>query len=197
MKIKKGWLIAGIIVITACAIGALSTQVTVHQPYHILRAEADEDTAIDLTTAGAFASKPASAIRLPVTGGGVSTVNAIQIAFIGGDTANDTFNWRLYGWRKDNGPAELIANGTGILGTQAVVTYPQGGTATDKFWADTLVVSAQFWMRTVTVTTVGGNSVGKLMFDFLGYEWIYIEITSADGTSGIEAGDITVYYSYI
>lgn len=193
---KKNLLVALIIGGAIFFMGALNQQVTVHESYRVLRVEADEDTPIALTTAGNFAAKPASAIPF-TTRGQQGTQNTIALAFSGGDTANDTFSWRIYGWRMSNGPAELIANGTGILGTQQVVIYPQGGATTNKFWADSLSVTTDYWMRTVAEQTVGGNSVAKLMFDFLGYEWIYVEITDADGATGIQAGDITVYYSFL
>lgn len=173
------------------------TQETTHQSYVVLRAEADEDTAIDLTSAGDFASKPSLAIWLKPNEFGSGIENQLIITVIGGDAANDIFSWRLYAWRRANGPAELVAYGTGILGTQAVVKYPHSSaTATNKFWADSFVIIAQYWPKTVTATPIGGNSVGKLKLDGTGAEWWLLEITDADGATGIEAGDLTGYYSY-
>lgn len=194
MKRTK-WVLIGLML--ALVAGAVSSLVTFHDSCRVLRAEASEDTAITLTTAGAFASKPSSAIELPVSGGNTGPDNSIEIIVCGGDAANDTFSWRLYAWRKDNGPARLVAYGTGILGTQQVVTYPQGGTATNKFWADTFVITSQHWLKTdsVSTSTVGGNSVSSLWFDGSGYTWLYLEITDADGTS-TEAESLTAYYSF-
>lgn len=169
-------------------------QEIIHQPYAILRAEASEDTAVVIATAGAFASKPSAAVQLK-TATGNSTANTIQITVIGGDAANDTFSWRIYAWRASNGPAELVADGNGILGTQQVVTYPQGGTATSKFWVDSFTIAAQYRLTTVTTSTTGGNSVASLWIDTIGYEWWYIEITDADGSS-TQAESLTAYYSY-
>lgn len=193
MAKKMLWLIVLLVVLTVMG-STYVVQETIHQPYKVLRAEASEDTAIVLTTAGAFASKPSSAISLKTTTSN-STANALQITVIGGDAANDTFSWRLYAWRVSNGPAELIAYGTGILGTQQVTTYPQGGTATSKFWADSFTITTQYWLTTVSVSTVGGNSVASMWFDTCGYEWYYIEITEADGSS-TQAESLTAYYSF-
>jgi hypothetical protein len=166
-----------------------------------LRAEASQGTAI---TAGAFDTKPATAVKMQAANS--SENNYIQIAGIGGGTINDTFSWKLYAWRTMNGPGELVATGTGLLGSQAVTTYPANvgtneagvsptGTATSKFWIDSFTVTTQYWLNTLNVSLVGGNSVATLGFDTFGYEWFYFEITDADGT-GTEAELMTMYYSF-
>jgi len=171
---------------------------TYHAPYTLLRAEANEDaTALDLTTKGDFANMPAAAKRLGSNAGANNAVGAIQLIFCGGSAAGKTFTYTIYAWRTDNGPAEFVATGTGTLGTQAVIKYPHNrATATSKFWADTLTATGR-WNKTVTSTdSTGNNQVAKLLFDFCGYEYIYVEVTSADGSTGTEAGNISVYYSY-
>lgn len=171
---------------------------TIHEQLYALRAEADEDTdLLDLTTEGNFANKPTTAVQwktaTPRAGHGG---NGMEVSFIGGDAADDTFTYKLYGWRTGNGAARLAATGTGTLGTQAVVVYPQGGTATSKFWADTLTVTST-WNLTVTSSdTTGSNGIAVLTFDATGFEYFWCEITDADGTTGTEAGDVTVYYSF-
>lgn len=170
---------------------------TAHFQYYLLRTEANEDAStIDLTTSGNFANKPSAAERLGTRDDGTGHGgNAIELIFCGGDAADDTFTYTVYAWRRGNGPARMVATGTGTLGTQAVVVYPQGGTATSKFWADTLSVTHR-WLTTVASTdTAGNNEVASLVFDMCGYEWIYTEITNADGT-GTEAQSVSVYYSY-
>jgi len=198
---RKGILI-GVIgcIFVLCALGATSYTVsnTIHSPYHLLRAEANENAStIDLTSEGDFASKPSGAVRL-ISLGEAGPANAIQFIFCGGAAADKTFSWKIYAWRRSNGPCEFIASGTGTLGTQAVVKYPlDGSTATNKFWADTLAVSEQGALKTFSLADASGNNrVAKLYGDLCGYEWIYIEITSADGSTGTEAGNISVYYSY-
>ncbi|KKN70115.1 hypothetical protein LCGC14_0434400 [marine sediment metagenome] len=179
----------------------------------IARNEADEDVSLlDLTTEGDYASIPSV---LGNTGVGVidllkdkydgateMIVNGIEFMFSGGSAADKTFGWRVLAWKTANGPARLIAVGTGILGTQAVVTYPLipgGGTAlaTNKFWADTLVVTARNWPKGIESTdSVGNNSVSSIWVDDAGYRFWKIEITDADGSTGTEAGDISVYFGY-
>lgn len=178
-------------------IGAFYVLDTFHCDVRLLRAEANENTSsIDLTSEGDFASKSSAAVRFGTRDDGTGYGdNIIELIFCGGDTADDTFTYRVYVWRRRNGPARMVATGTGTLGTQAVVVYPQGGTATSKFWADTLSVTHR-WNATVTSSdTEGNNEIASLAFDKTGYEWIYCEITNADGT-GTEAESISVYYSY-
>jgi len=182
------------------AVGAVSYTVTntIHSPYHLLRSEGNEDAnTIDLTTAGDFDSKPAGAKKL-VSSGEAGPVNAIQFIFCGGPAPDKTFSWTIYAWRRNNGPCELIAFGTATLGTQAVVKYPHNkAAATNKYWADTLNVSFQGSLKTFSLADAAGNNhVAKLYGDLCGYEWVYVEITDADGSTGTEAGNVSVYYSY-
>ena len=179
----------------------------------IARNEADEDASLlDLTTEGDYASMPSV---LGDTGVGVidllkdkydgateMIVNGIEFMFSGGSAANKTFGWRILAWKTAGGPARLLGVGTGILGTQAVVTYPlipTGGTtaATNKFWADTLVVTARNWPKGIESTDpVGNNSVSSIWVDDAGYRFWKIEITNADGSTGTEAGNIAAWYGY-
>ena len=106
--------------------------------------------------------------------------------------------------------AELIAEGTGTLGTQAVVKYPHNGAiAVNRFWVNHLNITSETQL-TPAVFVIKGNiengcdspddpacaGCAKLYGYNCGYEWIYCEISSADGETGTEAGWITVYYSY-
>lgn len=177
---------------------ALTTLDTVHVAYLLARAEANENaTVIDLTTEGDFAQKPAAAIQLRAKDDGTGHGgNVLEFVICGGAAAEKTFTYKIYAWRRTNGMARMVATGVGTLGTQAVVKYPHSGaTATLKFWADTLTVTSR-WMKTVYSTdTTGNNEVASLHVDFTGYEWFHVEITNADGSS--EAGNVTVYYSYL
>ena len=188
------WFVLGVcVVICLGANNAYQQLQTQHAGYAVLRAEADEDsTTVTLTTAGDYANKPSGAVKLDCD------VNGLQIIICGGSAADKTFSWKLYLYRAANGPAEYVATGTGILGTQQVVYYPDTReAATSKFWADTLVITNQEWLADVTVVDGGGdNRVGKLLLDASGYEWAYLEISSADGTTGTESGDISGYYSF-
>lgn len=167
---------------------------TVHVGYNLLRSAANEDTSlVTLATAGNFANKPSGAIQLD------ADVNGLSFIICGGSAADKTLSWKAYAWRRSNGPAEMIAYGTATLGTQQVVLYPDTGAApaATKYWADTISITEQAWLSTVwTADAAGNNRVGKLVLDPCGYEWVYFEITSADGATGTEAGLVSVYYAY-
>jgi len=197
-KILAGFMLA---VILVCLVGAtFVVDQTVHSPYYLLRAAADEDaTTIDLAASkGNFASMPSGAVQIrPNTERG-STANGIEIIFAGGSAADKTFSYKIYAWRAINGPAALVCSGTGTLGTMDVVTYPSGAAVTDIFYADTLTCT-DTWITTIgTVDNSGGNRCSRLVFDTCGYEWFYVEITEADGVdpgTG-QAGDVSAFYSY-
>jgi hypothetical protein len=168
-------------------------------------AAADSTFSDNLATEGDFGNKPTDTldvldiIRLDPNANeevdpkviANSIVNGIVFSFIGGNDPDDAFTWNVYGWRNENGPAELIANGTGILGTQAVVKYPHNpdASATDRFWADTLEVDGEYWMKEVEATAHSNNSVSKLWFDTCGYRYFYVEIPTS-------VGDMAVYCGY-
>lgn len=181
---------------------------TISHKLFTMRVEADEDgSLLDLTSAGDFASKPAAALDLfekdiitpgPVLGRPELVPNGLGLMFTGGSAANKTFGWRLLAWLNENGPARLVAVGTGILGTQAVVKWPHTGiAASNKFWADTLTVTFENWPKTLRSNdTTGHNTMTDVWFDSAGWRFWYVEITDADGSTGDEAGDIAVWYWY-
>lgn len=177
---------------------AMGTLDTTRIEYRVLRAEADEDSStIDLTSEGNFANMPAGYEKIMIRNdGGGSGVNMMELVFCGGSAADKTFTYTIYAWRTKNGMVRMFATGTGTLGTQAVVVYPQGGTATSKYWADTLTVSRTNFKPVVSSDESGNNECASLLFDTGGFQYFYVEISSADGVTGNEAGDVTAYYSY-
>lgn len=180
---------------------------TLSQKLRIARNEANEDASLlDLTSAGDYSSKPSV---IGATGVGVVDLlsdevvssqemdtNGIEFFFCGGSAAGKTFGFRILAWRNSNGMARLAAVGTGELGTQAVVTYPHNGaTATNKFWADNLVLTWTNWPKELDATDTGNsNSAASVWMDAAGYRYWKIEITNADGSTGTEAGNIAAYW---
>lgn len=121
---------------------------TYHSSWHLVRETADEDGATfaavyDLTTAGNFANKDSSTVAnggpfnirsVNVNTGaheGYSAGGAWMFAICGKNYNNtdDTFSFNIIGWSKLNGMLQTVAEGNGTLGTQAVIVYPDGGTA--------------------------------------------------------------------
>lgn len=282
---------------------------TYHSSWQLVRATADEDGAsfaavYDLTGVGAtnghFADKDASTVASggpfrirpisdPGRSEGFSPGQKWMFAFCGENFNNtdDTFSFNLVGWSRTNGMLQNIAEGDGVLGTQAVVVYPDDGsdamgglinetsvvythatktftvtnqgftgavagmlvrvtgsnltsgivqitTATDAnniicsgvtstnnntnstvqgnpaFWADTINLDQTTkWASaiadpnmaagygklpgTLGVINSGDNEVACLIVDLTGLEWIQFVIYDADGETGEEAGNITVY----
>ena len=172
----------------------------------VARPEAAANTTFSdtLATAGDFANKPSGTLDVldptflnpttevlkNVARRAITKANGLEFYFAGGDADNDAFTWKIFGWRNENGPARLVADGTGILGSQAVVKYPHNAaTATNKFWADTLVVTNERWKKDVEATTAGGDSVSTVWFDTAGYRYFYVEIPTA-------VGDMSSFFGY-
>ena len=179
---------------------------------YVARNEADENGASGapdifvLETASDFANKPATALDLQAldlfspkaTKLRANLIqNGIAFSFAGGAAADKTFTYDIFAWGNENHPAKHLINGTGILGTQQVVKYPHNGeTATSKFWADTLVVTWENIAKEVEVTSTGRNTISEVWFDATGYRYFFTQISDADGSTGTEAGDISVFYRF-
>jgi len=126
---------------------------TYHSRWHLVRAMASEDIVdwaaeygYDLTgvrsTNGDFASKDSSTV---LNGGpfrirslfqnrspgheGYSAGGAWMFTICGKNynDVDDDFSFTIVGWSKENGMLQVIAHGDGILGTQAVIKYPEDG----------------------------------------------------------------------
>jgi len=183
----------------------MQVSTNVHKLF-VARPEAGKDGTFSasLATEGNFANKPSDAldvldiIRLDPNASDVkdpkvianTIINGIVFYFAGGDAPNDEFDWNVYGWRNENGPAELVANGTGVLGTQAVVKWPHNNAdVSGAYWADTLEVDGEHWIKEVEATAHTNDSVSKLWFDACGYRYFYVEIPDS-------VGDMAVFVGY-
>ncbi len=124
-----------------------------HSSWHLVRETASEDgetfadvydlTGVDQTIAGNFASKNTSTVinggpfRIPsVNAGdgaheGYSAGTKWMFVFSGENfnDVDDVFSFNMVGWSKTNGMLQNIAEGDCVLGTQAVVVYPDTGNA--------------------------------------------------------------------
>ncbi len=272
-----------------------------HSGLNLVRATADEDGATfaavyDLTGASGtltpdFAGKDSSSVA---NGGPFHIVakneaGAYGVPISPGDTwafmisgenfnnVDDTFSFNAVGWARGNGMLQNICEGDGVLGTNAVVVYPDGGdalgalisetgvaythatttfvttgngfagavvgmlarvtgtnitnneivqvttvtddntiicsgvTSTDNNTDSTVQINPAFWADTITldettkwpkqhgdmtgaaVYNSADNEVAILVIQTKGIEWIQFVIYDADGATGEQAGNITVY----
>jgi hypothetical protein len=155
-----------------------------------------------LKSAGDFAHKPAGAVNI---GGGWSSnstlANYIQLYPMGGAADNNTFDITVVGWRSENGPAEVVCYGSVTLGGQQVLKYPDSGdTATNQFWADTIVIdsNSEAWSYPAVFVRNGNaaDGVASVIFNATGYKYIYVYVTDADNATSTEAGYVRIYWSY-
>ncbi len=119
-----------------------------HAKWKLIRETDDEDGAAfvdvyNLTTAGNFASMDSNTVASggayqirSYIGSGIgnefqSVGNKWMFAICGKNYNNidDTFSFNVIGWSKVNGMLQTIAEGDGVLGTQAVIVYPDSGDA--------------------------------------------------------------------
>jgi len=126
---------------------------TYHSGWHLVRSSADEDAATfaaeyDLTgvtsgISGRFEDMNSSAFRIPsrsaYDGPGTSPGTKWVFAICGKlyDDVGGTFSFDLVGWSKTNGFLHIICEGNGDLGTQAVVSYPDGDDALGELISET------------------------------------------------------------
>ena len=174
---------------------------------YVARGMATFDTAIDLTSASDAKQRPSTGVldisrRDIVTPNDAPVIaetsaNGLCFMFMGSAANNKDMAWRLLAWRNENGPAEIVANGTATTGTQEVVTYPHNGAAaTNVFWCDTIVITNEYWMKEVESTAAGGDSIAKLFLDSCGYRYWKMEITEIGGDGDDPVSNAAVYYGY-
>ena len=173
-----------------------------------MRATGAEDTLLDLTTAGDFASKPSDTLDLLAdvidwTDNSVKNAslvhdtetNGMDMYIAGSTAAGRNVIWYLTAWRNENGPAKRVAQGTATTGTQAVVKWPHNGALiANTFWCDTIVITWENWLKEVEATDSGNsNSVASLWLDTCGYRYWLMEFrtTEADATA---LTNLTAYY---
>lgn len=126
-------------------------------------------------------------------------LNNIAITFLGKLTDQTAaFTWKLYGYRDTNGMAELLAYGTGNLGDVAATVHPiTGVAATDLFYADYLTITAQYWIKTLSVVDVGASSgeIAKITGDIAGLKYLLLELTDCDAGTADETDQLEAIYT--
>lgn len=126
-------------------------------------------------------------------------MNGIEVTFFGIAT-NQTlpFKWKLYGYRL-NGPAQLIAYGTGTLGDTAVVTHPQTGVSVTAYYADFLAITASegIWKKKVALYDNASRSGGiaTIVFDGMGISHLRLELTDCNASTTNETDQLEAVFS--
>ncbi len=203
-----------VIAITTVFILALgvtyTSKLTTQTPLQLLRAQAAEDpataigsVAITRTTAGDFWHKPTDANGIkyfaPAEDNLSSDAYAVGIFAAAGTTADKTFTVNLWLWRPANGPAQKICSIAYTTGTMQMVKYPNtGGATTNIYWADTAVVTSYWFTDKVdTADADGNNGCAMIIVRLYGEAYMYAEVLNADGVTGTEATNVSLYYCKI
>jgi hypothetical protein len=105
--------------------------------------------------------------------------NGIEmIPYQADNTANTNGTWQLWGMATGNGPAEMLAEISGTVGTAKI---------SDDFTAlayDTLTVASDVHISDISVSDAGGNNrVAKIRTDAIGYKYlknVYTDISAAN-----------------
>ncbi len=116
-----------------------------------------------------------SRVKLDYTGN--KTIGMVHIRIRGIDADNETGHWCLYACKGLGEAPEFVAYGTFILG----VTVAGVIGALTEYWADTIVVTEQDWLKTVSI--VNGNQynlgtgsidggIAKIVFDSCEYQYL-------------------------
>jgi len=148
--------------------------------YHMLTHGSKYANGLNYSTGGVFAS-----------GFGYSTGGAWIFAFCGTDAADETFSFTMVGYARENGMAQVICEGDGVLGSQDVFIYPGGSAAANAYWADTINLDETTKWPSVAVYNSGDNQVAMLIVDMTGLE--YVDFITYDVAGGAEASTIGVY----
>ena len=133
---------------------------TYHSSWHLIRETADQDgdtfaLVYNLSTASNFASKDSATVadggpykirsyhgspgtEFQSSGGAWMFAICGKNYGMGADNAVDaTFSFNVIGWSRINGMLQSICEGSGILGNQAVIIYPDGGDAVGELVSET------------------------------------------------------------
>jgi len=184
-----------------CAGAALTTH---GRGYVRMRAESDEDSSLVGSVNLDWSNRPSGIHRVIYTGrDGDMEANAVHIIAIAGqdsdaDPVNRTFSWKLYVWKDEWCPAEIVAEGTAVVGATQAVKFPDDNSlaTVQRNYVDTWTITSQYFISTVFVPTMKSDGIAKIVFDLAGYKYIYMEITDADGSTGVEAGAVSVFYGW-
>ena len=127
---------------------------------------------LDGSTAGHtfdFSDMPAHAIGLQPEDNA-----AIVYVYCTDTSADYDFGLQVYGYAA-NGPAEMIADVSGLIGTACI------GDNTKSLYADTMTVTS-YGVKTASAVDSGNNQVAKLVFDTAGLSYLCADFYDISGT---------------
>jgi hypothetical protein len=112
----------------------------------------------------------------------------MHVIFLGTNAADEAAAWTIWAYKDIASPAEYVANGTATLG------LTQTGN-TNEFYADTIAITAQSWLKTVYVVDgapaaiIADAGISKLCLDTCEYQyWKLIGTNTTTATFGAEYG---------
>lgn len=127
---------------------------------------------------GLYNCVPACAVNVPAMCGG--KISTLEIIGFGTDAANENCPWKLYAYRSKYSPAIRVAAGTAILGAMDVVKEPVSNAAITAFYVDTWGAT-DYWGQ-IAVKDDAADTCSRILLDFRGYQYLYLEISPNTGT---------------
>lgn len=205
---KIGQVIAAVVFVASLVCIVLPVKAapldTYHSGWKLIRETASQDgdsfgAVYDLTTEGNFANKDSSTVAnggpyhiRSYPGGGAGTEfqssGGAWMFVISGECFNgldDTFSFHILGWSRINGMLQVIAEGDGVLGDQAVIAYPDDSADALGATASDTAVTFTHSGKTFTVTNAAFADVSVNMMAYVS------EAADANITSGFY--EITTY----
>lgn len=196
----KKYIIAILLSVFVLIIAGAALQTTATQ-LRLVRADGGEDFAsaaavvVSLLTAGDAGNRSATAWDIGANAE-LTSVNAPKFYFAA-EAADKTFGATCVAYAATNGPGQIVCTIAATTGNQEMVKWPNSKISVDRFWVDEVVVTS-YWPKTVTVGSSGGgdNGVACLWFDGMGSRYYKWYIWTADGTTGTEAANVSVWGAY-
>jgi hypothetical protein len=209
---KMKHLLIFVLLVSSAAFGAVKE--TSHMPLELLRQQAGEDPNTTIGSSAIsdansdFWDKPTDAnglftiARLGKQESGCYQVGIIAAAGHATDPNNKTFTVNLYAWRAENGPRQLICSVDYVVGELAMCRYPcampdagikRKEAADGIYWADTATLTSYWYTSRTAVADSGNNRIAVVLVTLYGESHLYAEVVSADGSTGTEATDVSLY----
>lgn len=155
-------------------LAAPSNPVHTETPQHYWRtvrsAVSTSDTALDDTTKD-WADKPAAAYPIP------EEFNNIELRFRGNDTGASA-DYVVYLYSEGDDAVKVCSGSVSNGADNQAATL--GG-----YYCDTVSATSVWATDVVTADNAGADGMGRVVFDALGYSYIFVELTSISASDNI------------